>query len=46
MPYPRRGDRPFTRAAGAPQNAASDEALIELVQSLPLIWDSVQELAR
>jgi RNA polymerase sigma-B factor len=35
MQYPRRGGGQCTWAAGAPQNTASDEALIELVQSLP-----------
>jgi RNA polymerase sigma-B factor len=36
MPDPRRRGRQFTLVTGAPQNAASDEALIELVQSLPV----------
>jgi RNA polymerase sigma-B factor len=36
MHHPRREDRQFTLVSGAPQNAPSDEALIELVQSLPV----------
>ena len=35
MPYPRQKGGQRARAAGAPQNRAGDEALIELVQSLP-----------